>query len=205
MTTNKNHWYDGWIYDTFIAPNQDSLFHKIKNYIEPNSKIIDVGCGTGRFSFLVTDKCEFVLGIDLSKRNIDRANLNLSKTPLENISFQHLNVNDLVQEGANLFDCAVLTYVIHEVDEADRVNLLTELSKIADKIIIGDYQVPMPKGLWNLLIKTVEFFAGTEHYRNFKSYVANGGIHYLASKAGLKINYEMKNNKPLRHIVVLSK
>ena len=116
-----------------------------------------------------------------------------------------MGVNELVINSDNHFDYAVLTYVIHEVDEADRVNLLTELSKVTDRIIIGDYLVPMPKGLWNWLIKTVEFFAGAEHYRNFKSYVANGGIHYLASKAGLKINYEMKNKKPLRHIVVLSK
>ncbi|MDO9257317.1 MAG: hypothetical protein Q7U54_17490 [Bacteroidales bacterium] len=43
MTENKTHWYDGWYYDTVIAPNQDKLFQQIKNLIEPQSTIIDVG------------------------------------------------------------------------------------------------------------------------------------------------------------------
>ena len=56
IPNNKNHWYDGWFYDRLIAPNQDRLFSEIKKIIEPNSSIIDVGCGTGRFSFSVSDK-----------------------------------------------------------------------------------------------------------------------------------------------------
>ena len=51
MTENKNHWYDGWFYDTIIAPNQDKLFGQIEKLIEPKSSIIDVGCGTGRLAF----------------------------------------------------------------------------------------------------------------------------------------------------------
>jgi len=71
---NKDHWYDGLFYDKIIAPNQDRLFVQTKNLIEPNSKIIDIGCGTGTFSFSVHEKYKSVLGIDLSKRNIERAN-----------------------------------------------------------------------------------------------------------------------------------
>ena len=62
---NKDHWYDGWFYDKIIAPNQDRLFAVIKELIDADSKIIDVGCGTGRFSFSVNDKCKSVLGLDL--------------------------------------------------------------------------------------------------------------------------------------------
>lgn len=68
MEQNKNHWYDGWFYDVFIAPNQDRMFSEIKKIIEPNSKVIDIGCGTGRFSFSVADGVNKVVGIDLSKK-----------------------------------------------------------------------------------------------------------------------------------------
>jgi len=88
MTENKNHWYDGWFYDSFIAPNQDKLFGQIKNLIEPDSRIIDVGCGTGRLEFALADKCRSVLRIDLSKRNIDKAGQ-------ENI-FTGLKVNSFI-------------------------------------------------------------------------------------------------------------
>jgi len=71
MTVNKNHWYDGWFYDKFIAPHQDILFGQIKNLIEPGSTVIDIGCGTGRLAFAISDKSKSVLGIDLSERNIE--------------------------------------------------------------------------------------------------------------------------------------
>lgn len=203
MKKNKNHWYDGWFYDVFIAPNQDRLFSLIKNIIEPNSSVLDVGCGTGRFSFTIADKSKSVLGIDLSTRNIERANSNLEKNPNEKISFVHSTVADLISLNQH-YDYAVMTYVIHEVNEEERVEFLKDISTIADKIIIGDYLVPKPKGFWSALNEVIEFAAGNEHYRNYKNYVRNGGLGELANKAGLKIIKEIKNKPLTSHLVVLT-
>jgi len=204
MEKNKNHWYDGWFYDVFIAPNQDRLFALIKNLIETNSSVVDVGCGTGRFSFSVADKVSQVVGIDLSKKNIDKAKKTLSKNPNQKISFHHTNLSDLLSQKFH-FDYAVMTYVIHEVNEDERINLLNELSQIADKIIIGDYLAPKPSGFWSELNEVVEFAAGSEHYRNYKNYVRNGGLKGLADKAELKIIKEIKNKPTTSHLVVLTK
>ncbi len=203
--TNKNHWYDGWFYDKFIAPNQDKLFGQIKNLIEPNSKVIDVGCGTGRFSFTVSDKCSSVVGIDISEKNVERANYTLKKYPSNKISFHHKSVNDILSEGKQHFDYAVITYVIHEVDERERINLLNDISKIAEKIIIGDYYVPRQQGFWCYLNEVVEFLAGSNHYKNFKSYVSANGIHSLAKSVELKVITEIKNTPATAHIVLLEK
>lgn len=204
MKQNKNHWYDGWFYDVFIAPNQDRLFSLIKNIIEPNSSVLDVGCGTGRFPFTIADKSKSVLGIDLSTRNIEKAKSNLAKNPNEKISFVHSTISDLISQNLH-FDYAVMTYVIHEVNEEERVKLLKDISNVADKIIIGDYLVPKPKGFWSLLNEVVEFAAGSEHYRNYKDYVRNGGLQDLANKAGLKIVKGIKNKPSTSHLVVLTK
>lgn len=204
MTQNKNHWYDGWFYDEFIAPNQDRLFSLIKNIIEPNTSILDVGCGTGRFSFTVADKTKSVLGIDLSTRNIEKAKSNLVKNPNEKISFTHTTISDLIAQNFH-FHYAVMTYVIHEVNEEERVKLLQDISNVADKIIIGDYLVPKPNGFWSVLNEVVEFAAGSEHYRNYKNYVHNGGLQDLANKAELKIIKEIKNKPSTSHLVVLTK
>ena len=153
--------------------------------------------------FTLGDSCKSVLGIDLSKRNIDRANLTLLDHPNEKISFKHNNLSEITKEGQTHFDYAVLTYVIHEVNEDERINLLKEIAMVADKIIIGDYLVPRPKGFEGFLSEVIEFIAGAEHYRNFKSYVAKGGIHYLADKAGLKIIEEISNQPLSNHIVIL--
>ncbi len=205
MALNKIHWYDGWIYDKVIAPYQVRLFRKISALIEPDSKIIDVGCGTGQFSFTVYEKFDTIFGIDLSKKNIDKANFNLSKSNISNISFLHTEVKELLQKKQLHYDYAVMTYVIHEVNESERISLLKDVSEIANKIIIGDYLVPMPKSLTYYMIKIIEFIAGNDHYNSFKTYVKHGGIQYLANETGLKINIEYKFNKSLKHLVVLSK
>ncbi len=205
MPQNKNHWYDGWFYDSFIAPNQDKLFGRIKDLIKISSKVIDVGCGTGRFSFYAADKCQYILGIDLSKRNIDRANLILKRNPHPKIYFQHKSIDEIISENNVHFDYAVVTYVIHEVAESERINLLNEIFLIADKIIIGDYLVPKAFGFWSLLNEAVEFAAGSEHYKNYKSYVSNGGINGLAVKAGFKVITEIKNQPSTSHLVILIK
>jgi len=200
---NKYHWYDGGFYDRFIAPNQRELFMQIIELIEPESNIIDVGCGTGFFSFSVADKCKTVLGIDLSARNINKANQNLEKKPNAKLSFRNAYLKDIVSQEKKHFDYAVMTYVIHEVNEEDRIPLLNEIAQVADKIIIGDYLIPCPNDFAGKIVKTVEFIAGTEHYWNFRTYEANGGIQYLADKAGLSILKEIKNHT--NHIAVLSK
>lgn len=202
---NKNHWYDGWFYDTIIAPNQDKLFGQIKNLIEPQSEIIDVGCGTGRLAFALADQCKSVLGIDLSKRNIDRAQLTLLQQPNDQIIFRHRNLSEILNEGQTHFDFAVLTFVIHEVNEEERIILLNEIAQVADKIIIGDYFVPKPSGFDGYFSEAIEFLAGAEHYKNYKSYMANGGITYLANKAGLKIMNEITNQSSTSHVAVLTK
>ena len=200
---NKYHWYDGGFYDRFIAPNQRELFAQIIKLIERESNIIDVGCGTGFFSFSIADKSKTVLGIDLSKRNITKANQNLRKQPTDKLSFRNAYLHDIISEDKKYFDYAVMTYVIHEVNEEDRIPLLNEIAQVADKIIIGDYLIPCPGDFSGRIVKTVEFIAGREHYRNFRTYEANGGIQYLADKAGLSIQRDIKNHT--NQIVVLSK
>jgi len=204
MEHNKDHWYDGWIYDQFIAPNQDRIFREIINIIEPNSTVVDVGCGTGRFSFIAADKVSKVVGVDLSIKNINKASQLLSKNPNPKISFQHSKLSDLISKNQH-FDYAVMTYVIHEVNPDERVPLLKEMAQIADKIIIGDYLVPVHKGLWSFINEIVEFLAGKEHYTNFKHFTANQGLNGLADQAGLKILSEIKNKPTTSELLLLTK
>ena len=202
---DKTHWYDGWFYDRIIAPNQDRLFGHISNLIKAQSTIIDVGCGTGRFAFALANRSKSVLGIDLSRRNVKRAQLNLLHRPNHKISFLHRSLSEIIREEHIYFDYAVLTYVIHEVDEEERINLLNEVALVADKIIIGDYLVPKSNGFAGKISETIEFLAGREHYRNYKSYMEKGGIYYLANNARLKIINEQKYQSYNNHIVTLTK
>ena len=203
MTRNKTHWYDGWFYDTLIAPNQDRMFGQIKNLIRPASTVIDVGCGTGRFSFAVADKVSHVTGIDLSEKNIRKAKQNLANKPDPKITFYHSLLSDLLKRNLH-FDYAVMTYVIHEVDPDERLNLVKEISQIADRIIIGDYHVPVQKGFWNYLNEIVEYLAGKEHYNNYKHFLKNNGLSGLVHKSGLQISGQINNQPYTSQILTLT-
>ena len=205
MKENKTHWYDGKFYDTVIAPNQDKLFEDILNLMGPGKTVIDVGCGTGRFSFLAAGRCKSVLGIDLSEKNITRAVKNLGLRGKKNITFEHTTVEEVKKGIKEKFDFALLTYVIHEVKEEERIPLLNEIFNVADRLIIGDYLVPAPAGLTSLLNEAVEFLAGKEHYAGFKSFKAKKGINGLAEEGKFKVVNEIKNSSNGRHIIILEK
>ena len=76
------------IYDSFYSKYYDSIFlNKTKNNFEigeilnleknnNNTKILDVGCGTGNHVSLLTKKKLNVIGIDQSEDMIEKANLN---------------------------------------------------------------------------------------------------------------------------------
>jgi len=129
----------------------------------------------------------------------------LQKQPNTKLSFKHSYICELATNGHKPFDYAILTYVIHEVDEKERLPLLNDIAQVADKIIIGDYVFPRTKKFEGHVSRGIEFLAGAEHYRNYKSYMKNGGVHYLSNKTGLHVVKEINNHSTINHIVVLEK
>jgi len=199
ISKNKKHWYDGTFYDKVVAPNQTNLFQQIKNIIPQGSNIVDIGCGTGYLEFLLADKCNIALGIDLSIRNIEKALDNLSKNPIGGIEFKHTSLSELQIENSILFDYAIATYVIHELNENERLPLMMDMAKVARRIIIGDYRAPQPRNKAGFLNEIVEFVAGREHYRNFKNFQRKGGIHNLIEQGNFRLISEIVNET--NHIV----
>ena len=205
MIEKLHHWYDGWFYDFFIAPNQDKAFGLVKDLIDNDSTLLDVGCGTGRFCFLLNDKCSRIDGVDASFKNINTANKNYDLKLHKKIKFFHDDIKSFLGKSDIRYDYAILSYVIHEIDESKRTDILKILSLHAEKIIIVDYLSPHPKSITGTINRIVEFLAGIKHNRNFKSYLKNNGIKGLANRANLKIKTDIKNNPPTSNIVVLSK
>ena len=196
MASNKTHWYDGWFYDRWIAPHQDEMFAHIKKLVEPHSSVLDVGCGTGRLAFSLTDTCDRVLGIDLSSRNVATAQLVLSKSSRANVTFSHTTAAELLSAETDYFDYAVLTYVLHEVPIQERVQLLRDIAGLARTIIIGDYLVPQPAGLLSVFNEMVEVAAGRDHYRNYKAFTKHGGIEGIVSTLKFRVVKEVRNSPP---------
>lgn len=199
---NKHHWYDGWFYDTLIAPNQDRMYSVIEQMIPAGSRVIDIGCGTGRFLFQLAGKCSFVAGTDLSETNIRVAISTLDKNKTERIAIHHGDGLKNIPSSWKSFDYAVITYVLHEMHPEDRQTLLQQIHDVARYIIIGEYMVPQPPGFIKLLNTIVERVAGKDHYLNYRNFLQSGGTLPLIESAGFRIVHSIENNPHSSQIVL---
>ena len=72
----------------YEIPGNESLLIKIierENMVQPNSRILDVGCGTGRYSAALSEKALSVTGIDLSPKMIEFGRENIEKLVIKNV------------------------------------------------------------------------------------------------------------------------
>ena len=67
---------------------------------------------------------------------------------------------------------------------------MNEMKAIAKKIIIADYIAPQPMNLWGISNILSERLAGIDHYRNYRSFIADKGIDNLLYSCGLHIEQE---------------
>lgn len=189
VPVNKRHWYDGFIYDKILAPNQKGSFVRISELVNTGSDVLDIGCGTGRLAFALSEKCRSVTGIDLSDKNIFTAEKNRRIKEFDNISFNHTSLSGFIHNHNRHFDFAVLSYILHEVSKEERVKILLDASLVSDKIIVSDHS-PDTVPFARIVREIMEFFAGRSHYSCYRSYIDNNGISSLTDKAGLKIIHQ---------------
>ena len=102
----------------------------IKQLNWKNKKVLEVGCGTGRFCYLIAKKGADVLGIDFSTKGIDIA----KKTyQLSNLSFKTLDVAEIVGQ----YDVIVSIGTLEHMDNPLKtLRLLRTHLKPDGKIII---------------------------------------------------------------------
>lgn len=166
--------------DRVLAP----VRKKILEFIEPDMKVLEVGCGTGSLLFGAAGKINQGVGIDIDKSMIDFANARKAREQVTNLIF--LN-DDLTAVEAMLqggFDIATSTLCLHEMDEKTAVIALSLMARYSAKIIIADYTIPKTIGK-KISIEVDEFLSG--HYARFKAYRKNGAIWHLAKSANIEI------------------
>ena len=111
----------------FIS-KQGSLFNELEwrelkrvlEYIQPNSRLLDVGCGTGRFSVRLCKLGYETLGIDPSQ---DMINIAKEKSKhMNGVVFKQELVHDLKDDGAG-FDLTFTIRVTNQIDTEENAIL----------------------------------------------------------------------------------
>lgn len=172
------------VIDRILSGVQKSILESLN----PESRVLDVACGTGSLSLAMAGVALEVTGIDLSEEMIAIAGEAAVERGVTNVEFNVSDASDLSLIGDNTFDVAVTSMAVHQFNAELAVQVLGEMRRIARRVIIMDYNYPMPPGISRLTIRIIEWIAGGDHFRNFKIFNRSGGLDHFISNAGLKVD-----------------
>jgi len=178
-------------YRIFIDPILLPLRKSVLEHVEPSCRIIDVACGTGALVMAMARTAGHVTGIDLSEENIAAAQGWARRRGADNVVFEVCNAGDLSSYDCKEFDMAVTSMAVHQFDSDLAAKVLAEMKRIARRVLIVDYNHPMPRGWGRSVAWGIERIAGGEHYRNFRTYMQLGGIHHFTRRAGITVVKEV--------------
>lgn len=112
-----------------------------------SKKVLDVGCGTGYFSYLAVKKGAKVLGIDFAEEGIKIAK---SRYSHRNLSFKKLDINDIAKK----YDVIVSIGVIEHMDDPLKIlKLLKKHLTAKGKIILTTPNWSNPRGYFLMTLK----------------------------------------------------
>ncbi|MDX9848465.1 MAG: class I SAM-dependent methyltransferase [Tenuifilaceae bacterium] len=180
--------YFNW-YDILISPLLSGLRKHIISQVEVGSTVIEIGCGTGQLAQELLKKgiTEY-FGVDIAPQMIS-----IARRKVVSPGFIFTDNDFLIVNCDKIFDYAILTMIIHSIDTDIAQKIIRKASTIANKIIIADYEVPQPNDIRALLVRIIEWLAGSEHYYNFKTFKNNGGILFYAHPSELGVLKTISN------------
>ena len=122
-----------WIYEdkeTAEARNKEQCDLMTEKIDFSNKKVLEIGCGGGRFSEFIHDKCAYYLGIDYTEEHIETANKNYD---YENCKFQVMSATDIKNDELLIeppFDVVLISQVLLFINDSDLLKLMEEINKI---------------------------------------------------------------------------
>ncbi len=187
ISPGKDHLYDGWFYRHFIDPSLAGIRRRIAKLVPRDSRVLDVGCGSGDQLLYLSPQIESGLGVELSNKMINCSQRQARIRQISNCTFEMRDAAHLDHLEDRYFDIVMSSMVIHEMPESARLPVLNEMKRLGKTIIIADWIYPQPSTWKNIGTNMIEWMAGREHYAGFRSFMAAGGVPVLLDKVGLKI------------------
>lgn len=133
-TTYIVNFYNNYDEDNRLALRHGSVeflttMRYIEKYLKPNSKIIEIGAGTGRYSHALARQGYAVDAVELVEHNIEVFKKNT--LPNESITIRQGNAMDLSEFGDNQYDITLLLGPLyHFYDKEDKQKALSEAIRV---------------------------------------------------------------------------
>jgi len=133
----KTYWDKVAGYKSFTTPVSTEL---LKKYLEPDSRILDFGCGQGRIlQQLKNEGFQNLSGVDMSENMIEIAGKNLPRADFK------VNVGVIIPYDDSPFDCvivaAVLTCIINSDEQRKLIAEIKRVLKPEGIVYINDFLI----------------------------------------------------------------
>ena len=170
-------------YETLIDP----LLRDIRKFtpefsgMNVGDRVLDVCCGTGAQVLEYGRRGIIAIGIDTSPSMLNIAARNRMRQELANVSFQLAEATNLPFPDG-YFDYVSVSFGLHDKEKLIRDKAISEMKRVVKQqgaLIFIDFQVPLPKNVWAMFARIIEFLAGGSHYQGFKDYLRNGGLNQI--------------------------
>jgi len=177
------------IYDRLFEPMNKGLRLVGIRMSRPTEgmNVLDVGCGTGTYLELYQRYHCNLHGLDASPSMLEVAHERLGDT----VQLDLGDAADMPYEDGR-FDLVTAMLTMHEMPPATRAAGMMEMRRVVKdggSILLTDY-CPGPiqaRQGWisKAIIFASELAAGREHFRNYRNFMANGGLPALATEHNL--------------------
>jgi ubiquinone/menaquinone biosynthesis C-methylase UbiE len=140
--------------------------------------VLDVCCGTGEQVFHYAKMGAVATGVDQEPSMIEVAERNRKRRGFNHADFRVASAAELPFSDG-YFDCVSISLGLHEMEREERNRAVSEMKRVVKKggvLMFIDFRVPLPKNIFAYAISAVEFLAGSDNYRCFRDYLAQGGL-----------------------------
>ena len=177
-------YYDGAIYGRFVEPLVSRTHALVAGGVEEGARVLDACCGTGALSFRLARRGHRVVGVDSSSAMVEYAEARRRREGIGHLQFREGDVSRLADIEDGAFDVAIVVFALHEMPAATRDQVLPELLRVAAKVLVVDYAVPMRWNLQGARNRLLEVLAGRRHFAGYRDFVRRGGLAPLVEAAG---------------------
>jgi len=156
--------------DKYLLP----IRRQVVDLVQPDTTVVDIGCGNGDLLFQLAVKICSGTGIDYSHALIEYARQRQQAEEINNLQFQQADL----REKLNLapVDYALVSLVFHVLPWEVAQNVLVRLVHQAGTTLVCAFSEPQSRKQ-QFLLWLDQRFSG--HFRHFKEYQKRGGMEHL--------------------------
>jgi len=178
-------------YATIIDP----VLRDVREYLpefagmQAGDNVLDVCCGSGAQVYAYFRKGMAAQGVDNSQQMLALARRYYAKFAIPSAAF-------ILADAAHLpfadgsFNFTSISLALHDKDVTLMDMILSEMKRVTRPggvLAFVDYTVPLPRSVTGCFIRAIEFFAGAEHFSNFRQYLKSGGLQRALKFNGLVV------------------